>query len=290
MASQHHPDRSTVAITAPPSSPGILQVFLGTQRSPVGSATVADSVKNLITKFNFSIAESLSREDVAASSLSIHYAPRPAQVSWYESWGKRAVDIAIASAALIVCAPIILLAALLISIDSPGPTFYKQKRIGLRGQQFVILKLRTMVIGADRQGCVTQQNDPRVTQIGRLLRKTKIDELPQLVNVLLGDMSIVGARPLSVDECACIEEEGFDWTVPGFYPNLRPGLIGLEQAHRFRALNYGERFRFNAQYENNCSILMDADIFLRCLGQCRYVMYCTTVALLLEASAIMLRL
>ncbi len=108
---------------------------------------------------------------------------------------KRILDLS-ASAILLACAlPVFALAALLIKLDSPGPVFYRAKRLGIGGREFQMLKFRTMVPQADRQGPpVTYLGDPRVTRVGRFLRGTKIDELPQLWNVLKGDMSLVGPR------------------------------------------------------------------------------------------------
>jgi lipopolysaccharide/colanic/teichoic acid biosynthesis glycosyltransferase len=109
---------------------------------------------------------------------------------------KRVLDLAIAIPALIVSLPVILIAGLLIKIDSPGPAVYRGVRVGKDGRLFRIYKLRTMKLGADLAGPpVTVADDPRVTRIGRRLRSTKLDELPQLLNVVKGDMSLVGPRP-----------------------------------------------------------------------------------------------
>jgi lipopolysaccharide/colanic/teichoic acid biosynthesis glycosyltransferase len=109
---------------------------------------------------------------------------------------KRAMDIVIALCALIASSPVILLGALAVQLGSPGPAFYRAKRAGLNGRPFVMFKLRTMRIGNDSiDRRITAEDDDRVTRIGRLLRRCKIDELPQFFNVLRGDMSIVGPRP-----------------------------------------------------------------------------------------------
>jgi len=109
---------------------------------------------------------------------------------------KRAFDIASASIGLVLTSPIVLLAAAFVKLDSPGPVFYLSPRVGRDGRPFEMVKLRSMQVGADTHGPpVTVSADPRVTRAGRLLRRTKIDELPQLVNVLKGDMSLVGPRP-----------------------------------------------------------------------------------------------
>lgn len=109
---------------------------------------------------------------------------------------KRALDLLLAALGLVVLAPVLLLAAACVRLSSPGPVFFRQERIGRNFQPFFILKFRSMVADAPARGApITYGDDPRVTPIGRLLRKTKIDELPQLVNVLKGEMSLVGPRP-----------------------------------------------------------------------------------------------
>ena len=109
---------------------------------------------------------------------------------------KRAMDIVVSGCALFVLWPVLLLIAAAIRIDDPGPVFYRQVRIGLNGKPFRILKFRTMVVDADKKGLqITVGRDNRITRMGAMLRKTKLDELPQLINVLTGEMSFVGPRP-----------------------------------------------------------------------------------------------
>jgi len=109
---------------------------------------------------------------------------------------KRAMDIVIAGGALLVLWPALLLVAALIKIDDPGPVFYRQVRVGRDGREFRIFKFRTMVVDADKKGlAITVGKDNRITRMGAFLRKTKLDELAQLINVFLGDMSFVGPRP-----------------------------------------------------------------------------------------------
>ncbi len=118
---------------------------------------------------------------------------------------KRLIDVAVSAAGLVLLAPAVLLAAAAVKLTSPGPAFYRARRAGRRGEPFDMLKLRTMTAGADRQGAITAGIDPRVTPIGRLLRRSKLDEVPQLWNVLRGEMSLVGPRP----EALSIVEEHF---------------------------------------------------------------------------------
>src|SRR5688572_473572 len=108
---------------------------------------------------------------------------------------KRCFDLLVAGTALLALLPLMLAIAASVSLTSPGPAIYRGRRIGRYGRPFDIYKFRTMVTGAEQQGTTTSKNDPRVTTLGRVLRRYKLDELPQLVNVLAGDMSFVGPRP-----------------------------------------------------------------------------------------------
>ena len=147
---------------------------------------------------------------------------------------KRAFDIVVSSVVLIVCAPLIAVIALAIRIDSPGPALFHQSRVGRRGRRFEILKFRTMTPDAERRKDALRAHaapgdlfkiaaDPRVTRIGRALRRTSLDELPQLVNVLRGEMSLVGPRPLIPAEDERIEGPWRDRL------SLLPGITGLWQ-------------------------------------------------------------
>jgi lipopolysaccharide/colanic/teichoic acid biosynthesis glycosyltransferase len=137
---------------------------------------------------------------------------------------KRLFDLVFALTGLIVLAPVFLIVALLIKLDSPGPTFYRGERVGKDGVPFAMYKFRTMVVDADRMGAaLTCDGDPRVTRVGRFLRRWKIDESPQLINVLRGEMSLVGPRP----EAACYVEH---YTArQRRVLSVRPGITGLTQ-------------------------------------------------------------
>ncbi len=137
---------------------------------------------------------------------------------------KRLLDVTAALIGLLVLAPIFVVIAILIRLDSPGPVFFNGKRVGQYGKIFDILKFRSMVSDAPQRGAaITSQDDPRITRIGKVLRKTKVDELPSLVNVLKGEMSLVGPRP-----------EAPYW-VERYTPqqravlNVKPGITGLAQ-------------------------------------------------------------
>lgn len=134
-----------------------------------------------------------SLERGAEERLDLAAAPA---VSRYAGFGKRVVDLVLSLAGLLLLSPVLLLFAVLIKRKSPGPVLYRGNRVGFHGRPFPLLKFRTMVIDADRHGpSSTAEGDPRITSIGRFLRRYKLDELPQLLNVLRGEMSIVGPRP-----------------------------------------------------------------------------------------------
>ena len=176
---------------------------------------------------------------------------------------KRLLDLGLAFALLLVTSPLLPLIALGIKISSKGPVLYVQERIGLNGQIFRLLKFRTMSVGADAAGPWTMKNDPRVFPFGRLLRLTRLDELPQLVNVLKGDMSFVGPRPESI-----VLVELYTREIP--YYNLRsavrPGLTGWAQIN----YPYGssvqdavEKLKYDLHYIQHLSVLFDVQIVLR---------------------------
>jgi lipopolysaccharide/colanic/teichoic acid biosynthesis glycosyltransferase len=148
-------------------------------------------------------------------------------VTWYRM-SKRLLDLGLSLFGLIMLGPLLGMVALAVVLDTPGPVFYKGSRIGKGGMPFRILKFRTMVVDADRAGPpLTSGGDPRVTRVGRLLRKLKIDELPQLLNVLCGEMTLVGPRP------ECPDYVAFYTPQQRHVLDVKPGITGLTQI-RFR--------------------------------------------------------
>jgi lipopolysaccharide/colanic/teichoic acid biosynthesis glycosyltransferase len=134
---------------------------------------------------------------------------------------KRAFDVAVASAGLVLASPLLIVAMIAVKAGSPGPAFYRGARVGRDGRIFHILKLRTMREGADARGpALTSAGDPRVTRVGRLLRRTKLDEIPQLLNVIRGDMSLVGPRPEHPDFVKHYTDEQREVLA------VRPGITG----------------------------------------------------------------
>ncbi len=189
-----------------------------------------------------------------------------------ESISKRFFDICFAIVGLTLSAPVLLFFLAVVALESPGSPIYIQRRVGRNGQIFNMYKLRTMFSGSDSDGFKTAKEDRRLTVSGKLLRATNIDELPQLINVLNGDMSLIGPRPLSKDETAYIQKHlNISESYPGFSPTTRPGLVGLEQVNRNKEMTYFERFNYNSTYENNWSPMLDAHIFVKALIVCRHV-------------------
>lgn len=199
----------------------------------------------------------------------------------YGLFGKRFFDLLFGSILLIFSLPVIALAAVLIIIDDAGSPFYRQKRIGRNGTVFELYKMRTMYLDQEHHGFRTTHGDSRVTRIGRILRDTKIDELPQLWNVIRGDMSLIGPRPLAVSEFEYIEHLGFAETHPGFCPQVAPGLTGLEQVNRNGLhMPYGDRFIFNNFYETHLSMWWDFKILVKTF------MLCTPVCILMAVAGL----
>ncbi len=208
--------------------------------------------------------------------------------SFYARYIKRPADLAVSTLALIACLPVLLIAALIIVLESPGAPFFTQKRVGAAGREFDIYKLRTMYDGAHAHGFVTRTSDNRITKVGKFLRDTKIDEIPQLWNVIKGDMSIIGPRPLSTDECLHISSElGYPDSYPGFHLKGTPGMTGLEQIYRIHPLVYAERFYWNAFYEDNLSAALDFKIFLTTMLMCNLVCLVTAAGGILELSSLL---
>src|SRR5579863_1662982 len=191
-------------------------------------------------------------------------------------WGlaaKRALDIVISLTAIIVVSPIMLLTALLVKLTSPGPIFFVQKRLGLNKRMFHIFKFRTMVMDAEqRLKDLEHQNeangpvfkikqDPRITLIGSFLRKTSIDELPQLFNVLKGEMSLVGPRPLQVRDYELFETYCQDWQRKRF--SVRPGITCLWQIMGRSSTTFEKWMELDLQYIRTWSLWLDLEILAK---------------------------
>jgi exopolysaccharide biosynthesis polyprenyl glycosylphosphotransferase len=186
-------------------------------------------------------------------------------------WVKRGLDFCAATVFLILAAPLYLLIGLVIKLDSPGPVFFKQTRIGLRNHPFLVWKFRTMVANASElQGNLEGLNetkdgvlfkikhDPRITRIGKFLRCYSLDELPQIFNVLLGEMSLVGPRPLPVRDIAKLDE---DYLIRH---EVLPGITGLWQVSgRSDIDNFEDVFSLDMAYIKDWSLWLDLRIILQ---------------------------
>jgi lipopolysaccharide/colanic/teichoic acid biosynthesis glycosyltransferase len=174
---------------------------------------------------------------------------------------RRAVDVAVAALALALSAPLLAVAALAIRLESAGPAIYRQRRVGRNGVEFDVLKLRTMVSGAERigAGLAVDAGDPRITRVGALLRRTSLDELPNLWNVLRGEMSLIGPRPTVPAQVAqYTDRQRRRLTV-------RPGLTGWAQVNGRAALPWSERIELDIYYVEHRSLALDLRILARTL-------------------------
>ncbi len=171
----------------------------------------------------------------------------------------RALDVTVAGLGLALASPALAVAALAIKLDDGGPVFYRQRRGGLNGKEFELLKLRTMEVGAEQKGAgfAVNEGDPRITRVGRLLRRLSIDEIPQLWNVVLGDMSLVGPRPTLA------------YQVQRYTPRQRrrlevkPGITGWAQIHGRARLPWEDRIELDVWYVEHRSPWLDVKILAR---------------------------
>jgi Sugar transferases involved in lipopolysaccharide synthesis len=192
-------------------------------------------------------------------------------------FAKRSIDLLLAATALVITSPFLIGAGIAVRVSTPGPALFRQTRVGLSGAPFVILKFRTMYLDGDdsehraiverqlngstqptsESGVFKLTNDVRVTRLGRILRRTSIDELPQLLNVLRGDMSLVGPRP------------SLPWEVALFRPehlarfSVKPGITGLWQVSGRSRMTFAQALDLDVQYVQRRSLRMDAAILLK---------------------------
>jgi putative colanic acid biosysnthesis UDP-glucose lipid carrier transferase len=179
---------------------------------------------------------------------------------------KRCFDLFISLVVLVLVLSWLLpLLALLIKLDSRGPVFFMQKRVGFLGRSFRCIKLRTMYINPDANALQARENDPRITRLGRFLRKSNLDELPQFLNVLAGDMSIVGPRPHMHHDCIAFSQVIDDYK---FRCILKPGITGLAQIKGYRGPTENfekvfKRFQWDTFYIRNANFWLDLRIIRR---------------------------
>ncbi|WP_412675664.1 exopolysaccharide biosynthesis polyprenyl glycosylphosphotransferase [Bacillus mycoides] len=173
---------------------------------------------------------------------------------------KRCLEIIFSLLLLILTSPLILCIGILVKLESPGPIFYRQERIGMGNKPFMILKIRSMQTDAEKKGPQwANQNDSRVTKIGAFIRKTRIDELPQLINILKGDMAIIGPRP---ERKVFIDQ--FEKEIPDFQMRIlvKPGLTGWAQINGGYDVTPREKFELDMYYIENESFKLDILIFI----------------------------
>ena len=171
----------------------------------------------------------------------------------------RALDVAIAGAGLAITSPLLAAAAIAVKLEDGGPVLFKQTRVGKGGGDFELLKLRTMVVGAEHQGAgyAVNKGDSRITRVGRFLRRTSLDELPQLWNVVRGDMSLIGPRPTlryQVERCSERQRRRLE---------VLPGITGWAQIHGRASLSWDERIELDVWYVEHRKPRTDLLILLR---------------------------
>ena len=175
---------------------------------------------------------------------------------------KRILDFILAFVGIIIISPILLIVAICIKIDSKGPVIFKQKRLGKDGKEFEIYKFRSMVVGAEKigTGVYSKEGDSRVTKVGKFIRMTSIDELPQLVNILKGEMSFIGPRPVLTyhpwryEEYTEEKKRRFE---------VRPGITGLAQVNGRKQVEWNRRIEMDVEYVNKLSFILDLKIFFK---------------------------
>ena len=173
---------------------------------------------------------------------------------------KRVFDITISTVGLIITFPILLVTAVAIKLESPGPIIFKQERLGLNGRVFKIYKFRSMCVDAEKSGVYEKKGDPRVTRVGKFIRKTSIDELPQFINILKGDMSLIGPRPALTyhpwpyNEYTTEQKRMFE---------VRPGVTGWAQVNGRKEVEWPRRIELNVEYVEKMSFYFDFMIFFK---------------------------
>lgn len=173
---------------------------------------------------------------------------------------KRLFDIIISMIGLISTSPILLITSIAIKLESPGPIIFKQERLGLNGKVFKIYKFRSMCVDAEKGGVYEKKGDPRVTKVGKFIRKTSIDELPQFVNILKGEMSLIGPRPALTyhpwpyNEYTEEQKRMF---------HVRPGVTGWAQVNGRKEVEWPRRIELNVEYVDKMSLYFDLMIFFK---------------------------
>lgn len=180
----------------------------------------------------------------------------------YKKYIKRTLDIFLSLIGLIILLPVFLIVSILIKLESKGPIIFKQKRIGRNGKVFNIYKFRSMIVGAEKigTGVYSKKDDNRVTKIGKVIRMTSIDELPQLINILKGEMSIIGPRPVLTYHPWKYEEYTKE-QLKRF--EVRPGVTGWAQINGRKDVEWNRRIKLDVEYVNSITFKLDLKIFFK---------------------------
>lgn len=176
----------------------------------------------------------------------------------YRKYGKRGIDIFLSLLGLIILAIPMLIIALIVKLDSPGPVLFKQRRLGMNGREFWMYKFRSMCVGAEKQGVYSNNKDSRLTRSGKILRALSLDEIPQLINILNGDMALIGPRPpltyhpWPLEEYTGEQKRMFE---------ARPGITGWAQVNGRKDVEWNHRIELNVWYVDHISMALDLKIF-----------------------------
>jgi lipopolysaccharide/colanic/teichoic acid biosynthesis glycosyltransferase len=173
---------------------------------------------------------------------------------------KRTVDILISSFGLVAVSPVMILTAIAVKLESEGPTIFKQERLGLNGKVFNMYKFRSMYLGSEKDGVYETKGDKRVTISGKIIRKTSIDELPQFINIIKGDMSLIGPRPVLTYHPWSLEEYSSE-QLKRF--RVRPGVTGWAQINGRKDVEWGKRIEYDVEYVDKQSFKFDIKILLK---------------------------
>ena len=182
----------------------------------------------------------------------------PHKKKFYEKYVKRPQDLLCALVALIVLSPVLLITAFLVRVKLGSPVIFKQKRPGLNGKIFTLYKFRTMIDARDKDGNLLP-DEVRLTKFGKLLRSTSLDELPELLNILFGDIAVIGPRPLLVEYLPRYNEE------QRRRHEVRPGLGGLAQVNGRNAISWEDKFRYDVEYVDHVTFLGDWKIIFQAI-------------------------
>ncbi len=254
-----------------------VQILTPWQRAPVVMKNVNLlrhlSAEVIVLAYDPQVVENLAGDDcVRADPRGCYISLRAVEppITGWSLWLKRKEDVVIAALVLALISPMLLFVALFIRLDSKGPIFFRQRRVGFNGSIFEILKFRTMYVDQTDHDAVRQtgRGDARVTRVGRVLRRTSLDELPQFINVLQGSMSIVGPRPHALQTRA--EGKSLDELVEHYAARhrVKPGITGLAQVNGLRGeLDSAEKLRrrvdYDIEYIDRWTIWLDIEILLK---------------------------